>query len=64
MDLVIQGKSNHPIIRIGNDQKNVAVQRFKDTIFKLLGIKKAHHNKWAFLLLFDILDIKNIPVIV
>lgn len=64
MDLVIQGKSNHLIIGIGNDQKNVAVQRSKDTIFNLLDIKKAHHNKWTCLLLFDISDSKNIPEIV
>jgi len=64
MDLVIQGKSNHPIIGIVNDQKNVAIQRFKDTIFNLLDIKKAHHNKWACLVFFDISDFKNIPVIV
>ncbi len=45
-------------------KKNVVVQRFKDTIFNLLDIKKAHHNKWACLVLFDISDFKNVPVIV
>ena len=64
MDLVIQGKSNRPIIGIVNDQKNVAVQRFKDTVFNWLHIKKAHHNKWACLVLFGMSDFENIPVIV
>ncbi len=64
MDLVIQGKSNHPITGNGNDQKNVVVQRFTDTIFNLLDIKKAHHNQWACLVLFDVSDFEDIPVIV
>jgi len=45
-------------------KKNVAVQRFKVTIFNLLDMKKAHHNKWAYLVQFDASDFKNIPVIV
>ncbi|GEM_PF-4343128 len=32
--------------------------------FRVLDIKKAHHNKWASLVLFDISDSKNILVIV
>ena len=32
--------------------------------FRVLDLKKAHHNKWACLVLFNILDSKNILVIV
>lgn len=44
--------------------KNTDVQLCKDTISNLGDIKKAHHNKWACLLCFDISDFKNVFVIV